>query len=82
MLLTHNIYMTNATFIGRNDTIVLIGMQQCKLVALHLKHGLRWFTSKQPKHGEPSFSQISDSTTGYIFTPCVGSFSFPGIDTI
>ena len=27
------------------------------------------------------FFRISESTTGYIFTPCVGSFSSPGIDT-
>ena len=46
--------------------------------------GLRWFTSKQPKFGltqELSFSTISESTTGYTFTPCVGSFTSPGIDT-
>ena len=40
--------------------------------------------SKQPKLGlmqELSFSRISESTTGYTFTPCVGSFTSPGIDT-
>ena len=40
--------------------------------------------SKQPKVGltqELSFSRISESTTGYTFTPCVGSFTSPGIDT-
>ena len=45
---------------------------------------LRWLTSKKPKLGltqELPFSIISDSTTGYTFTPCVGSFTFPGIDT-
>ena len=26
-------------------------------------------------------SRISESTTGYTFTPCVGSFTSPGIDT-
>ena len=30
---------------------------------------------------ELSFSRISESTTGYTFTPCVGSFTSPGIDT-
>ena len=40
--------------------------------------------SKQPKLGltqELFFSRISESTTGYTFTPCVGSFTSPGIDT-
>ena len=40
--------------------------------------------SKQPKLGltqELSFSRISESTTGYTFTPCLGSFTSPGIDT-
>ena len=39
---------------------------------------------KQPKLGlrqELSFSKISEFTTGYTFTPCVGSFTSPGIDT-
>ena len=39
---------------------------------------------KQPKLGltqELSFSRISESTTGYTFTPYVGSFTSPGIDT-
>ena len=27
------------------------------------------------------FSRISESTTGYTFTPCVGYFTSPGIDT-
>ena len=26
-------------------------------------------------------SRISESTTGYTFTPCVGSFTSPGVDT-
>ena len=37
-------------------------------------------TSKQPKLGltqELSFSRISESTTGYTFTPCVGNFLLP-----
>ena len=41
-------------------------------------------SSKQPKLGlmqELSFSRISESTTRYTFTPCVGSFTIPGIDT-
>ncbi|KAK2164578.1 hypothetical protein NP493_1408g00019 [Ridgeia piscesae] len=41
-------------------------------------------TPKQPKlwlTPELSFSRISESTTGYTFTPCVGSFTSPGIDT-
>ena len=41
-------------------------------------------TSKQPKLGltqELFFSRICESTTGYTFTPCVGSFTSPGIDT-
>ena len=41
-------------------------------------------TSKQPKLGltqELFFSRICESTTGYTFTPCVGSFTFPDIDT-
>ena len=41
-------------------------------------------SSKQPKLGltqELSFSRISESTTRYTFTPCVGSFTLPGIDT-
>ena len=41
-------------------------------------------TSKQPKLGltqELLFSRICESTTGYTFTPCVGSFTSPGIDT-
>ena len=40
--------------------------------------------SKQPKPGltqELSFSRISESTTGYTFTPCVGFFISPGLDT-
>ena len=41
-------------------------------------------TSKQPKLGlmqELFFSRICESTKGYTFTPCVGSFTSPGIDT-
>ena len=41
-------------------------------------------TSKQPKLGltqELFFSRICQSTTGYTFTLCVGSFISPGIDT-
>ena len=41
-------------------------------------------SSKQPKLGkthELSFSRISESTTGYTFTPCEGYFTSPGIDT-
>ena len=41
-------------------------------------------TSKQPKLGlmqELSFSRISESTTCYTFTPCVGCFTSAGIDT-
>ncbi len=41
-------------------------------------------TSKQPKLGltqELFFSRICESTTGYTFTPCVRSFTSPGIDT-
>ena len=41
-------------------------------------------TSKQPKLGltqELFFGRISESTTGYTFTPCVGSFTSPDIDT-
>ena len=30
---------------------------------------------------ELSFSRINESTTGYTFTPCVGSFTSPGTDT-
>ena len=26
-------------------------------------------------------SRIGDATTGYTFTPCMGSFTFPDIDT-
>ena len=39
--------------------------------------------SKQPKLGltHELSSRISESTTGYTFTPCVGSFTSPGIDT-
>ena len=43
----------------------------------------RVVSSKQPKLGLTqglSFSRISESTTGYTFTPCVGSFTSPGID--
>ena len=60
-------------------------MYQVTLQYFHMKFlGLRWFTSKQPKvvlMQELSFSIISESTTGYTFTPCVGSFTSPGIDT-
>ena len=41
-------------------------------------------TSKQPKLGltqELFFSRICESTVGYTFTPCVGSFTSPGIET-
>ena len=39
-------------------------------------------SSKQAELGlTQEFSRISESTTGYIFTPCVGSFISPGIDT-
>ena len=44
----------------------------------------RVVSSKQPKLGltqELSFSRITESTTGYTFTPCVGSFTSPSIDT-
>ena len=39
--------------------------------------------SKQPKLGltQEFFSRISESTAGYTFIPCVGSFTSPGIDT-
>ena len=42
-------------------------------------------SSKQYKLGltqELFFSRIGESTTGYTFTPCVGSFTSAGIDTI
>ena len=44
---------------------------------------LRLFSSKQPKLGltQELFSRISESTIGYTFAPCVGSFASPGIDT-
>ena len=40
-------------------------------------------SSKQPIFGltQELSSRISESTAGYTFTPCVGSFTFPGIDT-
>ena len=40
-------------------------------------------SSKQPKLGltQEFFARISESTTGYTFSPCVGSFTSPGIDT-
>ena len=39
-------------------------------------------SSKQPKPGlTQEFSRISESTAGYTFIPCVGSFTSPGIDT-
>ena len=41
-------------------------------------------TSKQPKLGltqELFFSRIRESTIGYTFTPCVGYFTYPSIDT-
>ena len=41
---------------------------------LLLEYCRAWFS-------ELSFSRISESTTGYTFTPCVGSFTSPGIDT-
>ena len=41
---------------------------------LWLEYCRAWFS-------ELSFSRISQSTTGYTFTPCVGSFTSPGIDT-
>ena len=37
-------------------------------------HYCHWFL-------ELFFSRISDSTTDYTFTPCVGYFTSPGIDT-
>ena len=38
--------------------------------------------SKQHKLGlTQECSRISESTAGYTFTPCVGSFTSPGIDT-
>ena len=37
-------------------------------------HYCHWFL-------ELSFSRISESTTGYTFTPSVGSFTSPVIDT-
>ena len=39
---------------------------------------------KTPKIGlkqRLSFSGIGETTTGYTFTPCVGSFTSPSIDT-
>ena len=39
-------------------------------------------SSKQPKLGlTQEFSRISESITGYQFTPCVGSFTPNGIGT-
>ena len=39
-------------------------------------------SSKQPKLGlMQEFSRISESTTGHTFTPCVGYFTSPDIDT-
>ena len=41
-------------------------------------------SSKQPKlwlKQELSVSRICESATGYTFTPCVGYFTSPGIDT-
>ena len=39
-------------------------------------------SSKQPKLGltQELSSRISESTTGYTFTPGVGSFTSPGIE--
>ncbi|KAK2169256.1 hypothetical protein NP493_1191g01015 [Ridgeia piscesae] len=34
----------------------------------------------QASFSELSFSKISESTTSYTFTSCVGSFTSPGID--
>ena len=42
--------------------------------------GLRWFPPNSPTQELP-FSKISESTTGYTFTPYVGSFTSLGIDT-
>ena len=42
---------------------------------------LWWFLPNSPLMQELSFSRISESTTGYIFTPCVGTFTSPGIVT-
>ena len=39
------------------------------------------FCSAKALLGHHALIRISESTTGYTFTPCVGSFTFPGIDT-
>ena len=51
--------------------LVLLPLNDLGQLADHYSH---WFL-------ELSFSRISESTTGYTFTPCVGSFTSPGIDT-
>ena len=48
--------------------------QSMLATCLWLEYCRAWFS-------ELSFSRISESTTGYTFTPCVGSFTSPGIDT-
>ena len=43
---------------------------------------LGWFPPNSPikKLTQKLSSRISESTTGYTFTPCVGSFTSPGTD--
>ena len=63
-------------------TIVLNAVSQGKLLLLLplndlsqlADHYCHWFS-------ELSFTRINVFTTGYAFTPCVGSFTSPGIDT-
>ena len=40
-----------------------------------------WLEYCQAWFSEFSFFRISESTAGYTFIPCVGSFTSPGIDT-
>ena len=45
-------------------------------------YSLRWLPPNSPNLGLRSCcSRMSESATGYTFTPCVGSFTSPGIDT-
>ena len=49
--------------------------------SLYVSRACLWLEYCRALFLELSFSRISESTTGYTSTPCVGSFTSPGIDT-
>ena len=66
------------------DIITLFGLTKVSLLLLLVVSSSLYVSNMFVTRAwflELSFSRISESTAGYTFTPCVESFTSPGIDT-